>query len=414
MAALVPALSGFTHANSTGPTPDDGVSSSLHNAWNLFCDQLKKSGEIPSAMTLPGSERDRTAGYLQLLRNLSLAFDFNYEYNDPLFPEFFRYFSPTRKQGGDNSDCVYVGAAVNGIYDYEISGDRGTSKYFSIVLVEEGDTPWGGKVASQLFGHEIATDEQGQFKLIISPDKHDGNWLKSTAKTFRVTIRQYFADWENERPMYAKITRLSGPDVPAPLLSAELLEKGLIESVHWLQDSVTYWSKMLEKWQPYRNRFRSYWQLEDNAIDATPGGDPLVCYWELAPDEALIIRVRPPECQYWSVEFGNCWWETVDYRYRLANTNMHYAQLEHDGELIVVASHADPGVPNWLNCSGFSRGYVTYRWMLSDEHPVPVATQVKLDQLHQHLPPDVKKISEEGRKEQIRIRRSGVLARFGY
>ncbi|HUH38992.1 MAG TPA: hypothetical protein VL027_13705, partial [Spongiibacteraceae bacterium] len=39
---------------------------------------------------------------------------------------------------------------------------------------------------------------------------------------------------------------------------------------------------------------------------------------------------------------------------------------------------------------------------LSDEHPVPTATQVKLDRLHQHLPPNVKKISKECRMEQIR------------
>jgi hypothetical protein len=56
----------------------------------------------------------------------------------------------------------------------------------------------------------------------------------------------------------------------------------------------------------------------------------------------------------------------MDYRYRLANTNCHYAALEEDGELIVVVSHDDPGLPNWLDPSGHSEGYVTYRWMLAD------------------------------------------------
>lgn len=414
MAALSPLLSQFASARDFDLKNPEGGIESLSLAWNTFCDELKKAGEIPLAMTLPNTERDRTTGYLQLFRNLSLAFDFHYEFNDPLFPEFFRYFGPTRKQGGDNSDCIYVGATVNGQYNYRISGDRGTSKYFSIVLVEEGKTPWGGKVTSRLFGQEIVTDDHGQFELIISPDKHEGNWLQSNDKTFRVTIRQYFADWENERPMYASIERISGPEAVTPLLSPEKLAKGLVDSVQWLQESVVYWSKMLERWQQYRNQFKSYWQLEENAIDATPGGDPLVCYWELDQSEAIIIRVKPPACQYWSVEFGDCWWETVDYRYRLANTNMHYAQLESDGELIVVASHTDPGIPNWLDCSGFSRGYVTYRWMLSDEHPVPAVKQVKLRDLYGHLPSNVKRIDEEGRKEQIRTRRSGVLARFGY
>jgi len=124
--------------------------------------------------------------------------------------------------------------------------------------------------------------------------------------------------------------------------------------------------------------------------------------------------VPPEKCVYWSVEFGNTWWETVDYRYRLSNTNMHYAVREEDGELIVVVAHEDPGVPNWLDCSGFAAGYVTYRWMLSEQHPVPQATQLKFADLQRHLPPRVKRIYAEDRREQLAARRRGVARRFGY
>lgn len=386
----------------------------LRAAWREFCNTLESLGDLPGENTLASNAQDRAAGYLQLFRNLSLAFDFQYEYNNPLFPEFFRYFGPTRKQGGDNSDCNYVGAAISGDYRYRIAGNRGTSRYFSIVLVEEGDTPWGGRVVATSFGDDIETDESGHFELIISQDEQEGNWLKSTDKTFRVTIRQYFADWERERPMRALIERISVPDLDPPTVSDQRLADGLIKTVQWLCESVGYWPMMLQKWENSRNTFKSYWQLEDNAIDATPGGDPLVCYWALEEHESLIVRVRPPQCHYWNVEFGNCWWETTDYRYRLANTNMHYAELEEDGELIVVIAHRDPGVPNWLDCSGFSRGYVTFRWMLSEEHPVPQASQISLQELFANLPKRVRRINVEARKEQLRIRRRGILARFGY
>lgn len=386
----------------------------LRTAWREFCHRLESLGDLPGENTLASNAQDHAAGYLQLFRNLSLAFDFQHEYNNPLFPEFFRYFGPTRKQGGDNCDCNYVGAAISGDYRYRIAGDRGTSRYFSVVLVEEGDTPWGGRVVASIFGNEIETDENGHFELIIAQNEHEGNWLKSTNKTFRVTIRQYFADWERERPMRALIERISGPEQDPPTVSGQQLAVGLTKAVQWLGESVKYWPMMLQKWQSSRNTFKSYWQLEDNAIDATPGGDPLVCYWALEEDEALIVRVRPPQCHYWNVEFGNCWWETTDYRYRLANTNMHYAELEEDGELIVVIAHQDPGVPNWLDCSGFSRGYVTFRWMLSEEHPVPEASQVYLQELFANLPNRVRRISVQERKEQLKIRRRGILARFGY
>lgn len=387
---------------------------SLSKAWDQFCDDLKEAGRIPLEAGLPGNTRDRVAGFQQLVRNISLGFQFNYEFVDPHFPELSRYFDPTRKQGGDNSDCVYVGAQVNGSDAYRISGDRGTARYFSIVAVEAGDTPWGGGVANTLFGHQIETEPDGSFELIISPDPHPGNWLKTTSDTFRITIRQYFADWENERPMKAMIDRISGPEVEAPLLSAQKLVQGLSDTTDWLQQSIRYWPGMLEKWKDRPNEFCSYWELEDNVIDATPGGDPLVCFWRLPEDEALIIRVRPPECVFWGLEFGNCWWETMDYRYRLSNTNMHYAQLQEDGELIVVVAHRDPGVPNWLDCSGHSTGYVTARWMLSEQHPRPRCQQVRFTELDHHLPRQMVRMTPEQRREQIAQRRRGVAARFGY
>ena len=386
----------------------------LAAAWDRFCDDLKAAGRIPLREQVPPYSLDRAAGFQQIARNISLALQFNYEYKDPLFPELARYFDPTRKQGGDNSDCVYVGAQINGTDLYRISGDRGSSRYFSVVAVETGATPWGGRVVSTLYGHELTTGADGSFELLIGPDPQPGNWLRTTPDTFRVTIRQYFADWENERPMRAQIDRISGPALPPPLLSPAGLARGLGDAGRWLQDSIEYWPAMLEKWKDYPNQFRSYWQLEKNRIDATPGGDPLICYWQLPPDEALIIRVVPPECVFWSVEFGNCWWETMDYRYRLSNTNMHYAQREDDGQLIVVVAHTDPGLPNWLDCSGFAAGYVTYRWMLSERQPIPRCEQLKFSALSEHLPSTVRRITPAARGEQLAARRRGVTKRFGY
>ena len=383
-------------------------------AWERFCDELKAAGRIPLRDGMPEQALDRAAGFQQLARNISLALQFNYEYKDPLHPELARYFDPTRKQGGDNSDCVYVGAQINGTDTYRISGDRGSARYFSVVAVATGDTPWGGRVVSTLYGHQLQTADDGSFELYIGPEPRPGNWLRTTPDTFRVTIRQYFADWENERPLRAQIDRIEGPAVPPPLLSPARLAQGLTDAASWLQESIEYWPAMLEKWKAFPYEFRSYWQLEKNKIDATPGGDPLVCYWQLPPDEALIIRVVPPECVYWGVEFGNTWWETMDYRYRLSNTNMHYAELEADGELIVVVAHVDPGVPNWLDCSGFSAGYVTFRWMLSEHHPVPRCTQIKLDALRDHLPANARRMEPDARREQLAARRRGVTKRFGY
>lgn len=390
----------------------------LAQTWDDFCDQLKAAGRIPFGAQVPAHEVDRTAGFRLLARNIALALQFQYENNDPLHPELMHYFDPVRKQGGDNTDARYVGAQINGTDIYRISGHRGSSRYFAVTTVNRGDTPWGGGVVQTVFGDELDIAADGTFELWIGPESRraempaGSNWIRTSSETFRITFREFFADWENEQPMRARIDRVSG-NYPLPQLSAEKFTAGLMSSVQWIHDSVNYWTRMIDLWKARRNEFLAYRQLEDNPLDFTPGGEPLICYWALPKDEALIVRVRPPQAQYWAVEFGNYWWESMDYRYRLSNTNCHYARLEDDGELILVVSHDDPGVPNWLDPSGFAEGYITFRWIRADHYPVPQCTQVKRDQLFAALPATIGRIDAASRIEQLAERRRGVVNRFG-
>ena len=171
---------------------------------------------------------------------------------------------------------------------------------------------------------------------------------------------------------------------------------------------------MIEKWKAHPNTFLSYRQLDDNAIDATPGGEPLICYWQLPTEDALIIRVTPPPADYWAVEFGNYWWETMDYRYHLSNTNEHFAHLLESGELVLVVSHADPDIANWLDPAGHSEGYITVRWIGSETYPKPSVTQLPAVDLPAHLPAGVQRLTAEQRAGQIAARRRGVSKRFPY
>ena len=154
---------------------------------------------------------------------------------------------------------------------------------------------------------------------------------------------------------------------------------------------------MIDRWKGRPNQFLSYRQLDDNAIDATPGGEPLICYWQVPLDEVLLVRVRPPVASYWAVEFGNYWWETMDYRYRLCSTNQHHAALEEDGELLLVVAHEDPGLPNWLDPSGHDEGYITVRWIGAEEHPVPACEQFPAIELAARLPQDARRLDEPAR-----------------
>lgn len=393
-----------------GDNPHDAA---LKASWGDFCDQLKSAGDLVFRDTTPVQDIDRAKGFRLLARNVSLALQFCLENNDPDFPELLHYFDPIRKQGGDNTDALYVGAPINGQHTYRIVGQRGDARYFAVTVLENGATPWGGAVVGNMIDSDIKVEDDGGFEIILSPDKHPGNWIRTTPGSWRVTFRQFFADWENEQPMVARIDRI-GELEHNPVLTPAQIQRGLADSAAWVRLSTFYWADMLDKWKVQPNRFLSYRQLDDNAIDATPGGEPLICYWQVPDDEVLIVRVTPPEADYWAVEFGNYWWETMDYRYRLCSTNCHHATLEDNGELLLVVAHQDPGLPNWLDPSGHVEGYITVRWIGAAEYPLPECVQLKQDALQTYLPEGIKSVSAEERKDQLAARRRGVIKRFGY
>jgi len=385
----------------------------LKESWDAFCDELKNSSDLVFRDSTPANDIDRAKGFRLLSRNIALGLQFHLENNNPDFPELLHYFDPIRKQGGDNTDALYVGAPVNGEHTYRISGQRGDARYFAVTVLEDGATPWGGVVIGSLIDSDIKLAGDGTFEIILSPEKHPGNWIQTTPGSWRVTVRQFFADWENEQPMVARIDRLNELEHD-PIITPGQVQQGLQDAAAWVRESTFYWADMLDKWKVQPNTFLSYRELDDSSIDATPGGEPLICYWQVPPGEVLVVRVTPPQANYWAVEFGNYWWETMDYRYRLCSTNCHHAQLEDDGELILVVAHDDPGLPNWLDPSGHVEGYITVRWIGAQNYPAPQCIQMKCEALRDYLPAGMETLSGDARKQQLAARRGGVIKRFGY
>jgi hypothetical protein len=386
--------------------------------WEDFCDSLKDAKAVLFRGGAPTTDRDLAAGLRMLARNIPIALDKEYENADPLHPEFIHHMDWRHKFGGDNPDALYLWAPINGTDTYRVTGTWGSAAYVAFTVSDRGDTKLGSRPAGHLFGHDMRVDAEGRFELIVSPEPPDplpANWIQSSPSSFRLMLRQFFGDWEREQLMSVHIDRLGDP-VPPPDITLDLVAEGLHRTAQQVNDLTTHWADTIQLWQARPLVFRSFHEVTANRMSAaTPGGAPLVCYWEMESDEALIVRVTPPEAKYWNFEFGNWWFETMDYRYRLAGTNSHYAVLEDDGELILVASHDDPGVPNWLDAAGYASGYMICRWMAASSTPTPIVERVKRSALTEHLPNGVRTISPPQRREQLAGRRRGVMRRFsGY
>jgi hypothetical protein len=115
------------------------------------------------------------------------------------------------------------------------------------------------------------------------------------------------------------------------------------------------------------------------------GGDPNICYfhgfWNLQPDQALIIETEIPECVYWNFQINNYWMESLDYRYFQISVNKQNARYNADGSVMLVVAAQDPGRGNYIDTAGHTNGTMLLRWVTASHHPQPRCRVVSLASL---------------------------------
>jgi hypothetical protein len=348
-------------------------------AWAEFCDLLKKAGDVVLREDVAASTFERAEGLRYLTRLLRAGLVSFAEATGPRHPVF-RPMPDLVKMGLDNPDNYYVSASVSERYTYRIRGQRGSIHYLSFAAQNQNfaarDRITGG--AGHLEDSELVLDGAGRFEIIASRQEQPGNWLRMSADTSQILVRQTFLDRAHERPVELEIACVDVPGPPGPLEPArvpgQLLGSAMyaLGCAQWFAD----WVMEFRAKAPV-NAFH----LPDLEQHRRVGGDPNVRIWlglwALGPDEALVIDVVPPDCDYWNFQLGNIWAESLDYRFRHVHVNSHGAVLRPDGSVRLVVSHVDPGVPNWIDTAGHERGTMCVRWVRAATHPEPRCRIVK-------------------------------------
>jgi hypothetical protein len=98
--------------------------------------------------------------------------------------------------------------------------------------------------------------------------------------------------------------------------------------------------------------------------------------FELAPDEALLLRGRFPDCRFANVVLWNRYMQSFDYANRQISLNRSQIQYQEDGSFEIVVAHSDPGVPNWLDTEGRATGTMYWRYIFPTETPQRVNTKI--------------------------------------
>jgi hypothetical protein len=345
-------------------------------AWEEFCDTLKRAGAQVLRPEAPDTALDRAEGYRYLTRLLRLGLEMHLEFADPDFPGFFAPSHETAKIGADNPDNLYLMARIDGRHDYVIRGKRGSVPYLSFGS-QKGGYETDGKMIQTGFldGSELKASADGSFEVVLGQQPRDGNWLKLEAASNAVIVRQTFLDRKREQPATMSIERLGASARPAPL-SPERLAGGLARAAGFVEGTARLFADWAQGYQPRANELPP----ADQAVCQRVGGDPNIfyyhSYWELGPDEALVVHLaRVPDCRFWNLQVNNYWMESLDYRHHRISVNKHSVKPDADGGITVVIAHRDPGHPNWLETAGHETGTLCMRWVGAKE-PVHPTTRV--------------------------------------
>ena len=190
-------------------------------------------------------------------------------------------------------------------------------------------------------------------------------------------IRQTLLDRRRQRLATFSIERVGG-DVGAPAPLDPARHRAQLEAAGRYVDGAV--AQFLGWTRSFAKRPNEIGPL-DPELAAAAQGDPRTHYhggyFEVEPDEVVLVDLRPPACDYWNLQLCNHWLESLDYEHHVTHVNDHTAVRRPDGSVRIAIAHADPGIPNWLDTAGHHRGGLFLRQVGTDAPSLAVCRRVR-------------------------------------
>ncbi len=307
---------------------------------------------------------------------------------DPARPRWTRFTQTSKKLLGDNPDALYYSAPVDPARRYRIRGNLAGAVYTSFTVeagTAEGRGSKGAVAALNDSQFEVRAD--GSYELVASADPQPGNWLRLAPEAGSLTTRHYF-EWQRSAcadpalqiPLSIEPLDDPGPSAPPDDASAAA---GLRRVANFVRACTLEMPLRKPEEQPpwvsrEPNRFPKLRREAGNSAIGFAAVDNVYCSsrFELAPDEALVIRGRYPRCRFANVVLWNRFTQSFDYTTRRISLNRRQTRLEPDGSFRMVIAPRDPGLPNWLDSEGRRSGTIFWRFQLPEEEIQPLKSEV--------------------------------------
>ena len=396
------------HSVSEAATAGDAGAEDLlsGSAWSHLLDALKKASEIVISRSDTKSAVDVAAGVRHLLVLLGTGMDQAFRaQSDSVLALKPSAVDNVYKWGMDCPDCIYTGAPLRGGESYRLWGNRGSARYVGLQSMS------GMASSANVLLDELDLGPDGEVELVLSADRHDGNWLPMADSATTLVVRHFFYDWDTEVASSLSIERIGRRNetgARAPVDPRAVLARQLVALGDFVVANLEFFLQFARPETP--NTFLP--PLDGTAMGAAAENRPVIGSWQLGPNEALVMEVEEPQGLYWSFSLGNPWWETIDYTRHQSSLNGHQADVDDDGLVRTVVAHHDPGFANWLDTAGHGSGPVILRCVRTENAPVPTTTVVPFSQLGEMLPSGTRRVTPEERRATIAARSRAVSARF--
>lgn len=444
---------------------DTQAQNELQDSFASMLQKLAKAREAiddPALKPPPATARNLAEGYRYLSGYTFAAYERAFA-EDVDFPYFRRAIQTINKSTWDNSDNLYLSAAIDGEASYRVRCQAADFRHWQGQAQQKKSAPWyviftaithytgdSGELAEltpvttnnggSLDGTQLQINDNGSFEILLAPTKpqdYQGNFIcTKTAHEGKdqvcnyIICRELFANWETEQSLDINIVRLDKVGEPQPPLSVNQVKANLARVGELVDAQMRFWNDffatILDGYgdSPLKTAvaFPGPNQLNQPAPPTAQVGAAQATniysggMYALAEDEALIIEQTIPVTPiYTGINLNNIWGESFDYANYQSSLNNVQAAVDSDGKVRYVIAHQDPGIQNWLDTTGHYTGMLSQRWAYTDapnELPSLNVTKVKVTHIDQYLPKDTQRVSSDERKALIEMRQAHVQRRF--
>ena len=330
-----------------------------------FADAVAEAEGIITGAPHVQTEADLAEGYEYLAGSIRSSLQLAWAYQRD-FPYFVASTGPYTKLGLDNPDTLYFHSYLRDDAEYVVTGRRGSTADLSFQVLNGDYSPVEVPDSLTAFDDraiEIAAD--GTFELRFGPagasKRH--NFFTLGAGSAMLLVREVYSDWDSERRGTISIRRADRAGCAPPAADLDTMAKRYRVAGKMLVSR-------LKTFLAFPQWF--YLNLPVNTLTEprpTPGGLATqfssAGHYELGDDQAMIVTVPDAGkavAPYQGIQLGSMWYISLDYINHQTSLTADQARADPDGRLRFVISERNPGVANWLECTGHRRGYVQIRW----------------------------------------------------